>query len=51
MSITIYVPGDAAALALGADDVTAAILTTAVKQKIDVDIVRITRFVLAGADD
>ena len=40
MSVTIYVPGDAAALALGADEVAAAILSTAVNQKIDINIVR-----------
>jgi formate dehydrogenase iron-sulfur subunit len=40
MSIAIYIPGDAVALALGADEVAAAILATAVKQKLDIDIVR-----------
>jgi formate dehydrogenase iron-sulfur subunit len=40
MSVTIYVPGDAAALALGADDVAAAMLATAAKQKIEINIVR-----------
>jgi formate dehydrogenase iron-sulfur subunit len=40
MSVTIYVPGDAAALALGADDVVAAISTSAAKQNIDINIVR-----------
>ena len=40
MSVTIYVPGDAAALALGADDVAATISKAAAKQKIDLKIVR-----------
>ena len=40
MSITVYVPGDAAALALGADDVAATISATAAKYKLDIDIVR-----------
>jgi formate dehydrogenase iron-sulfur subunit len=40
MSVTLYVPGDAAALALGADDVAAAIIQHAGKLKLDVDIVR-----------
>ena len=40
MSITVYVPGDAAALALGADEVAATISATAAKHKLDIDIVR-----------
>jgi formate dehydrogenase iron-sulfur subunit len=40
MSITIYVPGDAAALALGADEVAAAIKAGAAKHKLDVNVVR-----------
>ncbi|MBL8881763.1 MAG: NADH-quinone oxidoreductase subunit NuoF [Hyphomicrobium sp.] len=38
--ITVYVPRDAAALSVGADEVAAAIATEAVKQKKDVKIVR-----------
>jgi len=38
--ITVYVPRDAAALSVGADEVAAAIATEAVKQKKDVRIVR-----------
>ncbi len=40
MSITIFVPGDAAALALGADEVAVAISTAAAKHKLDIEIVR-----------
>lgn len=40
MSIIIYVPGDAAALALGADEVAAAIMAGAAKNKSGIDIVR-----------
>jgi formate dehydrogenase iron-sulfur subunit len=40
MSIKLYVPGDAAALALGADEVAAAIADAAEKQGIKVSIVR-----------
>ena len=40
MSVMIYVPGDAAAVALGADGVVAAIAATAEKQKNDIKIVR-----------
>jgi len=40
MTITIYVPGDAAALALGADRVAAAITSIAAKQNININIVR-----------
>jgi formate dehydrogenase iron-sulfur subunit len=40
MSITIYIPGDAAALALGADEVAEAISTLALKEKIELIIVR-----------
>ncbi len=40
MSVTLYVPGDAAALALGADKVAAAIIQHASKLKLDVNIVR-----------
>ncbi|MFZ3019518.1 MAG: NADH-ubiquinone oxidoreductase-F iron-sulfur binding region domain-containing protein [Gallionella sp.] len=40
MSITVYVPGDAAALALGADEVAAAIVKQADKLKQDINIVR-----------
>ncbi|MCK9200646.1 MAG: formate dehydrogenase [Gallionella sp.] len=40
MSITVYVPGDAAALALGADEVAAAIVKQADKLKQDIKIVR-----------
>ena len=38
--VTIYVPRDAAALSVGADDVALAIAAAAAKQKIDVKIVR-----------
>jgi formate dehydrogenase iron-sulfur subunit len=40
MSITLYVPGDAAALALGADEVAAAIVKQADRLKLDINIVR-----------
>ncbi|OIR08877.1 NADP-reducing hydrogenase subunit HndC [mine drainage metagenome] len=40
MSITVYVPGDAAALALGADDVAAAIAINAAKNGLKMRIVR-----------
>lgn len=40
MTITVYIPGDAAALALGADDVAAAISSAAVKRGLDICIVR-----------
>lgn len=40
MSITVYVPGDAAALALGADDVAAAIAINAAKNGLKIRIVR-----------
>src|SRR3970040_2374642 len=40
MSITLYVPGDAAALALGADEVAAAIIEHANQLKLDINIVR-----------
>jgi formate dehydrogenase iron-sulfur subunit len=40
MSITIYVPGDAAALALGADDVAAAVTIAAAKHGVKIRIVR-----------
>ncbi len=40
MSITVYVPGDAAALALGADDVAAAITIAAAKYSMKIRIVR-----------
>ncbi|MFZ2162461.1 MAG: formate dehydrogenase, partial [Sideroxyarcus sp.] len=40
MSVTLYVPGDAAALALGADEVAAAIAAAVEKQGIKVSIVR-----------
>jgi formate dehydrogenase iron-sulfur subunit len=40
MSITLYVPGDAAALALGADEVASAIIQHANKLKLDINIVR-----------
>ena len=40
MSVALYVPGDAAALALGADEVAAAIIQHAGKLKLDVNIVR-----------
>jgi len=40
MSITIFVPRDAAALALGADDVAAAIALEAAQRQLDVTIVR-----------
>jgi formate dehydrogenase iron-sulfur subunit len=40
MSITLYVPGDAAALALGADEVAAAIVKHADKLKLDIKLVR-----------
>jgi formate dehydrogenase iron-sulfur subunit len=40
MTTTIYVPGDAAALALGADEVVAAITTEAAKNGVKVSIVR-----------
>jgi formate dehydrogenase iron-sulfur subunit len=40
MTTTVYVPGDAAALALGADEVVAAIAKAAAKDKLDINIVR-----------
>jgi formate dehydrogenase iron-sulfur subunit len=40
MSVTVYVPGDAAALALGADSVAAAITAEAAKRGIDIRLVR-----------
>ncbi len=40
MSITLYIPGDAGALALGADEVAAAITSHAAKLKLDMNIVR-----------
>jgi formate dehydrogenase iron-sulfur subunit len=40
MSVTVYVPGDAAALALGADSVAAAIAAEAAKRGIDIRLVR-----------
>jgi formate dehydrogenase iron-sulfur subunit len=40
MSVTLYVPGDAAALALGADEVAVAIIQHANKLKLDINIVR-----------
>jgi formate dehydrogenase iron-sulfur subunit len=40
MSITLYVPGDSAALALGADDVAAAITEAAAKNKVEINLVR-----------
>jgi formate dehydrogenase iron-sulfur subunit len=40
MSITLYVPRDSTALALGADDVTKAIMVESVRRGIDVHIVR-----------
>ncbi|MEN6585050.1 MAG: formate dehydrogenase, partial [Sulfuricella sp.] len=40
MSITLYVPGDAGALALGADEVAAAMVEQANELKLDIDIVR-----------
>ena len=40
MSITIYVPRDSTALALGADDVTKAIMVEAVRRGVDLRIVR-----------
>ncbi|WP_283742806.1 formate dehydrogenase beta subunit [Sideroxydans sp. CL21] len=40
MSITVYVPGDAAALALGADDVAAAITIAAAKRGTKINLVR-----------
>ena len=40
MSITVYVPGDAAALALGADEVAAAVTVHAAKKGIKIHIVR-----------
>jgi formate dehydrogenase iron-sulfur subunit len=40
MSVTVYVPGDAAALALGADSVAAAIAAEATKHGIDIQLVR-----------
>lgn len=40
MSITLYVPGDAAALALGADEVAAAIIKQAARLRQDISIVR-----------
>jgi formate dehydrogenase iron-sulfur subunit len=39
-AIRIYVPGDAAAVACGADEIAAAIETLAAKRKIDVEIIR-----------
>jgi formate dehydrogenase iron-sulfur subunit len=40
MSVTVYVPGDAAALALGADAVAAGIVTEAARRGIDIRLVR-----------
>ena len=40
MSTTLYIPGDAAALALGADEVAAAIIQHADKLKLDIKLVR-----------
>ena len=40
MSVTVYVPGDAAALALGADSVAAAIVVEAARRGIDIRLVR-----------
>ncbi len=40
MSVTVYVPGDAAALALGADEVATAITINAVKNGLNIRIVR-----------
>ncbi len=40
MSVTLYLPGDAAALALGADEVAAAITAEAQRRDIDVRLVR-----------
>ncbi|BCK86446.1 NADP-reducing hydrogenase subunit HndC [Sideroxyarcus emersonii] len=40
MSVTVYVPGDAAALALGADEVAAAIATAAAQRGLKLRIVR-----------
>ncbi|HET7833293.1 MAG TPA: NADH-ubiquinone oxidoreductase-F iron-sulfur binding region domain-containing protein [Gallionella sp.] len=40
MTVTVYVPGDAAALALGADEVAAAIAETAARNHLDINIVR-----------
>ena len=40
MSITVYLPGDAAALALGADDVAIALTAQAVKYGLDIRLVR-----------
>jgi len=40
MSLRLYVPGDSAAVAVGADDVAQAIRTAAAKRKLDVEIVR-----------
>jgi formate dehydrogenase iron-sulfur subunit len=39
-ALRIYVPGDAAAVACGADDIAAAVQSSAGKRKIDVEIVR-----------
>jgi hypothetical protein len=51
MSVTVYVPGDAAALALGADSVAAAIAAEAAKRGIDIQAraQRFARHVLARA--
>ncbi len=40
MSATLYIPGDAAALSVGADDVAEAVLRAAAARKIDIQIVR-----------
>jgi formate dehydrogenase iron-sulfur subunit len=40
MSVTVYVPGDAVALALGADSVAAAIVAEAARRGIDIRLVR-----------
>jgi formate dehydrogenase iron-sulfur subunit len=40
MSIRLYIPGDSTALALGADDVAAAIAAEAAKRGVELDIVR-----------
>ena len=39
-ALRIYVPGDAAAVACGADEIAAAIAAAAVKRKLEIEIVR-----------
>ena len=53
MSLRIFIPRDAGAIAVGADEVALALEQAAGKRGIDIEIVqdRLARAVLAGADD